>query len=499
MKKLDFKKTILALGLAALAAGGANAAEGYWSNINLLKNPAFLPGWSGALTAVGEGVGEVYEGAFEIYQVLDLPEGEYTLKANAFQRMGFPVDAYKAYKENKAAKAYIFLGDNKTVIANLFDHANVSDETVLNAEGNDVNWDSYPVPNDLGASNTEFAKGEYEATVTFNHPGGELRLGIANPNSVAGEWVAFDNFKLVGPAGEVAIENGDFSTGLDAKAVWDNTNLDGAVKTPDMNKSGGVFRKTNASIYNFGQLVSLPAGTYRFGVQGFLRDGAGNSEGWYVGVKGEWAKTEGESAWDRHVAGNEPAADKAYIYVTNGWDTDDIKDEEGNVIGTQRIKPVSDEYALDPDFGNPDGFYIQTPIKCIFDEDLDVYPDNEPAEAGVTAEGYGWADSGWEYQSAACFVSNPDLYRNYIEFTLTEPTEVWVGLKKDTNPGNQYWNPFRDFTLTEYIGSDAVTAIEADENAPVEYYNLQGIRVANPANGIYLIKQGKKVTKSYIK
>lgn len=41
----------------------------------------------------------------------------------------------------------------------------------------------------------------------------------------------------------------------------------------------------------------------------------------------------------------------------------------------------------------------------------------------------------------------------------------------------------------------ALAVIAADENAPVEYYNLQGVRVENPANGLFIRKQGSKVTK----
>lgn len=38
-----------------------------------------------------------------------------------------------------------------------------------------------------------------------------------------------------------------------------------------------------------------------------------------------------------------------------------------------------------------------------------------------------------------------------------------------------------------------------NSEAAVEYYNLQGIRVANPENGIYIRRQGNKVTKVYVK
>lgn len=35
----------------------------------------------------------------------------------------------------------------------------------------------------------------------------------------------------------------------------------------------------------------------------------------------------------------------------------------------------------------------------------------------------------------------------------------------------------------------------ADENAPVEYFNLQGVRVDNPSNGLYIRRQGNTATK----
>lgn len=38
-----------------------------------------------------------------------------------------------------------------------------------------------------------------------------------------------------------------------------------------------------------------------------------------------------------------------------------------------------------------------------------------------------------------------------------------------------------------------------DENAPVEYYNLQGIRVENPQSGVYIRRQGNTVSKVLVK
>lgn len=46
---------------------------------------------------------------------------------------------------------------------------------------------------------------------------------------------------------------------------------------------------------------------------------------------------------------------------------------------------------------------------------------------------------------------------------------------------------------------ESIFTESADADAPVEYYNIQGMRVVNPAAGIYIMKQGNKVTKVNIR
>lgn len=52
-----------------------------------------------------------------------------------------------------------------------------------------------------------------------------------------------------------------------------------------------------------------------------------------------------------------------------------------------------------------------------------------------------------------------------------------------------------EFTLNMNYDSNAVDEIGAADNAPAVYYNLQGVEVANPENGIFIRRQGNKVTK----
>ena len=47
--------------------------------------------------------------------------------------------------------------------------------------------------------------------------------------------------------------------------------------------------------------------------------------------------------------------------------------------------------------------------------------------------------------------------------------------------------------------SSGITTETVDADAPVEYFNLQGMPVANPAAGVYIRRQGSSVTKVLIK
>jgi len=63
--------------------------------------------------------------------------------------------------------------------------------------------------------------------------------------------------------------------------------------------------------------------------------------------------------------------------------------------------------------------------------------------------------------------------------------------------GGQGFPFFVVFDIPESAGIDEIAADE--NNAPVEYYNLQGVRVENPENGLYIRRQGSKVEKVVIR
>lgn len=74
---------------------------------------------------------------------------------------------------------------------------------------------------------------------------------------------------------------------------------------------------------------------------------------------------------------------------------------------------------------------------------------------------------------------------NSIALPMTEQAEVRPGIRE---------------LADEWLRRNGIGEVEsAPADATVEYYNLQGLRVADPAAGIYIVRRGNKVTKEYIR
>ena len=83
-------------------------------------------------------------------------------------------------------------------------------------------------------------------------------------------------------------------------------------------------------------------------------------------------------------------------------------------------------------------------------------------------------------------------YYASIEFSGFDEDGNWL---PDTYFLTFYFNGLKDSEGDQ----SGVVSVEEVENAPVEYYNLNGQRVANPSNGIFIRKQGSKTSKVVIR
>lgn len=83
-------------------------------------------------------------------------------------------------------------------------------------------------------------------------------------------------------------------------------------------------------------------------------------------------------------------------------------------------------------------------------------------------------------------------------YTFAEPVQKYTLQCEETN--NKPQSRIRTISMTLRQEKVAVADVEInDENAPVEYYNLQGVRVAQPAAGLYIRRQGNTATKVLVK
>lgn len=101
-----------------------------------------------------------------------------------------------------------------------------------------------------------------------------------------------------------------------------------------------------------------------------------------------------------------------------------------------------------------------------------------------------------EYENGEVVLSYEDG-----EYTLNSLSVWYHNYSDNTYELRYFWNVTKVTKNGESSDdeSGAVEGIEIDSNEPVEFYNLQGVKVANPNKGIYILRQGKKAKKVVIK
>jgi hypothetical protein len=110
---------------------------------------------------------------------------------------------------------------------------------------------------------------------------------------------------------------------------------------------------------------------------------------------------------------------------------------------------------------------------------------------GVTTEA-GWYPTDTEFDGEA---------EDYIFIYGNTKYDKTTGIVTDTLYGDTTGAEFDfQFALPEALkATTGISDINVDENAPVEYFNLQGVRVNNPASGLFIRRQGGKAQKVVVK
>lgn len=99
-----------------------------------------------------------------------------------------------------------------------------------------------------------------------------------------------------------------------------------------------------------------------------------------------------------------------------------------------------------------------------------------------------------------------DVFKNQAniktaDFTVGKDGKLAISMNKESKAGEQNRFAFKSFVL-KYKGNSTsgIGSVETEEaDAPEEFYTLQGIRVAQPSAGLYIVKKGGKATKRIVR
>lgn len=190
----------------------------------------------------------------------------------------------------------------------------------------------------------------------------------------------------------------------------------------------------------------------------------------------------------------------AFEHYANGGNLDGrLFHIEGNIYGA-----VFNLFQL------AQGRYKDTCFGLYTEDGVDKY-DALKAGAAVTFGanhfGFGWAatDPGAEWWDAiAAPITNLWFHTAPYTGTKTSPDfyfdDFTEGPAFDGCEASVYSD--KGYAKPEFY-KEATTAVNSvmtdSDNAPVEYFNLQGIRVSNPENGLYIRRQGNDVKKIVIR
>lgn len=89
---------------------------------------------------------------------------------------------------------------------------------------------------------------------------------------------------------------------------------------------------------------------------------------------------------------------------------------------------------------------------------------------------------------------------SYSEASAIEGYKCYSSINVYSQSDDTAYNNY--YYISFYHNVDASSGIAdaaVDENCPAEYYNLQGVRINNPSNGLYICRKGNATTKVYVK
>lgn len=254
------------------------------------------------------------------------------------------------------------------------------------------------------------------------------------------------------------------------------------------------------------EITSSDTNVFINGMSAYIKD----TKGWYTIT----AIAGGLSAEARVLAIASPEADNLIFgmkgvtdetYIQNNTSVDNVTDADRNTQLEWSCSETSEHYLIFDLAGGEDesaGYYVEA-VEVFFEgayataftvtlssdapQELDASSTLASREAATEDVVFNNSTEGVQHY----FTQTPTAQHRYVTLRTQEALNTDWGIK------------VRDMkvygTLQKPTGIEDVIIGEDDANAPVEYYNLNGVRVSNPSAGLYIRRQGSTVSKVLIK
>lgn len=327
--------------------------------------------------------------------------------------------------------------------------------------------------------------------VTFSPDGGSFKTATLSVTATLNE-VATQGWYQVGSGSKVNLTKGAASTftvgegmayGESVTVSWGADDMTGKV----------TYRKVdpNATITIY---VTSSAAPYFYA--------------WYTGASG--SNVEPNGGWPgRQLTNTLSASGRTFYYFTfDEGESVNFIFNNGSGAKTADITGVTADAYYEWDGGS--GYRQLTslndePVEPV-GEEITVYFDDSVSRWGnvnVYVYGSGSEDEiagGWPGKAMT-----KDAATGYFKYAFnTERDHSHLNVIFNNGSGSQTGDnvkmrPNGVYSVNGDTGLTGIDSVTADDEAPEEYYNLQGIRVTNPTSGFYILRRGAKVKKVFIR
>lgn len=256
---------------------------------------------------------------------------------------------------------------------------------------------------------------------------------------------------------------------VDVKEALANGKIDGAVLKSEMDPNGLAYVTIPAQYYKGGELVDVPAEggdiRVRFCTESTSKSRLGDDARCYVkDITGVYVTVDAPSTvtiTSDFIQGN----------TTTKFNVDGATGTTDELGGIQRCA----RFPLPSTAGNgPQDISYTGKAKGSYNLFDYKRPDKTDKKGKVTEQ---------------------DVYG----FPLRYIDIVFYGVKPGERIGWTNYQSLHDGYTPKAVAGVETIGVDNNADAPVEYFNLQGMRVENPANGIYIRRQGTEVTKVVIR